>query len=189
MRLAAGVFNETRDADAGAPCVDAASAARRQLTDAVMNDLAIAIAIHVLAIVWWIGGVAMVTSVLLPAARRTGDAAAGLAMFQRIEERFAWHARVATLLAAASGFYMVDRIGLWSDFLVPSYWWLDAMVFVWAMFTMVLFVAEPLFVHRWIERQAAVAPARTLALIARLHWVALILSVVTLLGAAVGSHS
>lgn len=153
-----------------------------------MNDIAIAVAVHVLAIVWWIGGVAMVTTVLLPAARRLDDAAAGIAMFQRIEERFAWHARVATLLAAASGFYMVAVLRLWPYFSTPSYWWLDAMVFVWALFTVVLFVAEPLFGHRWLERQAAIAPARTLALLQRLHWVALAISAVTILGAAAGSH-
>ena len=153
-----------------------------------MNDIAFAVAIHLAAIVWWIGGVAMVTTVLLPAARKMDDPGAGLAMFRRVEERFAWHARGATLLAAASGFYMIEVLGLWPYFRVPTYWWLDAMVFVWGIFTIVLFVAEPLFVHRWLERQAATAPARTLMLLQRLHWVALIVSVVTVLGAAAGSH-
>lgn len=153
-----------------------------------MTAIAIAVAIHVLAIVWWIGGLAMVTTVLLPAARRMDDAAAGLAMFGRIEHRFAWHARAATLLAAASGFYMVDRLALWPDVWKPDFWWLDAMVFVWTVFTAVLFVAEPLFVHRWLERQGTQAPARTLCLLQRLHGMALLLSVVTILGAAAGSH-
>ena len=35
-----------------------------------MSDLAFARALHVLAVVFWIGGVAMVTTVLLPATRR-----------------------------------------------------------------------------------------------------------------------
>src|SRR5882757_7209100 len=99
----------------------------------------------------------MVTTVLLPAVRRFDDAGHGLALFQRIEGRFAWHARAATLLTAASGVYMADRLALWPNFLTPVYWWLDAMVLVWALFTIVLFVAEPLFVHRWLERQAATA--------------------------------
>ncbi len=153
-----------------------------------MNDIAFAVAIHLAAIVWWIGGVAMVTTVVLPAARKMDDPGAGLAMFRRVEERFAWHARGATLLAAASGFYMVVVLRLWPYFSTLEYWWLDAMVFVWAIFTMVLFVAEPLFVHDWLERQAATAPAQTLTLLQRLHWVALIFSVVTILGAAAGSH-
>jgi uncharacterized membrane protein len=153
-----------------------------------VNDIAIAIAVHVLAIVWWIGGVAMVTTVLLPAARRVPDPAEGFAMFQRVEERFAWHARVATLLAAASGFYMVVRLHFWPLFLSATYWWLDAMVLVWALFTVVLFIAEPLFAHRWLQRQAVHAPERTLALLQRLHWIALLLSIATILGAAAGSH-
>ncbi len=153
-----------------------------------MNGFAIAIAVHILAIVWWIGGVAMVTTVLLPAARKIGDAKEGVAMFKRVEERFAWQARAATLLAAASGFYMVDRLGFWPYFAVPAYWWLDAMVFVWGIFAIVLFVAEPLFLHRWLDRQASVAPGHTLALVHRLHWIVLVLSIVTILGAAAGSY-
>lgn len=153
-----------------------------------MNDIAVAVAIHLVAIVWWIGGVAMVTTVLLPAARKMSAPSEGFSMFQRFEKRFAWHARAATLLAAASGFYMAERLGLWPYFSASAYWWLDAMVFVWAAFTIVLFVAEPLFAHRWLERQAARAPARTLLLLERLHWIALVLSIVTILGAAAGSH-
>jgi uncharacterized membrane protein len=74
------------------------------VTAGIVNDISIAIAIHVLAVV------AMVTTVLLPAVRKFDDAREGLALFQPIEERFAWHARAAMLLAAASGFYMVDRL-------------------------------------------------------------------------------
>ena len=130
----------------------------------------------------------MVTTVLLPKAREFDDARDGLAMFQKIEGGFAWQARIATLLAAASGFYMVDTLGLWPYFLTPAYWWLDAMVFVWGLFTLVLFVAEPLFLHRWFDRQASHAPERTLALLHRLHWVVLLLSLITVFGAAAGSH-
>lgn len=153
-----------------------------------MNGFAVAIALHVLSIVWWIGGVAMVTTVLLPAARSIADAGEGMAMFRCVEERFAWHARAATLLAAASGFYMVDQLDLWDSFSMLSYWWLDAMVLVWVIFTLALFIAEPFLLHRWLERQAAEAPAQTLALLQRLHWVVLVLSIITILGAAAGSH-
>jgi uncharacterized membrane protein len=51
-----------------------------------MDDVAIARALHVLAIVWWIGGVAMVTMVLLPNARASQT---GVALFQMAERRFA----------------------------------------------------------------------------------------------------
>ncbi|MGC8534620.1 MAG: hypothetical protein ACP5QR_03700 [Rhizomicrobium sp.] len=153
-----------------------------------MNDIALAIALHILAIVWWIGGVAMVTTVLLPAARAMDNPHDGLAMFRRIEERFAWHARATTLLAGASGLYMVLVLGLWPYFFVPTYWWLDAMLLVWALFIVVLFIAEPLFVDEWLEERGARAPAQTLALLQRLHWIALIISVITVLGAAAGTN-
>jgi uncharacterized membrane protein len=153
-----------------------------------MVGIAIAVALHVLAIVIWIGGVAMVTTVLLPAMRRFENPAEGLATFLKIEHRFAGQARATTLLAAATGFYMVDRLGLWSSFARAGFWWLDAMVFVWVLFTVVLFVAEPFILHPWLEGPAFDDPAHTLRLMQRLHWVMLTLSLITVLGAAAGSH-
>ncbi len=153
-----------------------------------MADVEIARALHVLAVVLWIGGVAMVTTVLLPAVRGFKSGAERIAFFERVERRFAWQARFTTLLAGASGFYMVDRLGLWSQFLSPYYWWLDAMVLVWLIFTVMLFIAEPLFLDRWFQEQAQRAPNSTFKLIQGFHWVLLSVSVVTILGAVAGSH-
>ncbi len=153
-----------------------------------MNDVAIMLAIHVLAVVLWIGGVAMVTTVLLPAVRRAKNPQERLAFFNTIERRFAWQARGTTLLAGASGFYMVDRLDLWSSFPSIEYWWLDAMVLLWLIFSMMLFVAEPLFLERWFEERAKRAPESTFALVQRLHWLLLALSLVTVFGAVAGSH-
>jgi uncharacterized membrane protein len=153
-----------------------------------MDDITLALAIHVLAVVVWIGGVAMVTTVLLPAVRRFKNAAERIAFFEMIERRFAWQARGTTLLAGASGFYMVYRLDLWSQFLTIAYWWLDAMVAVWLLFTLVLFVAEPLFLERWFVARARRAPDSTFALIQRFHWVMLALSLVTICGAVAGAH-
>ena len=86
-----------------------------------MDDVAIARAIHVLAVVWWIGGVAIVTTVILPGARRLGR---GVAEFEQAERRFALQARVATVLAGISGFYMVVRFDLWGRFMLVEYWWM-----------------------------------------------------------------
>jgi uncharacterized membrane protein len=153
-----------------------------------MTDLTLALSVHVLAIVLWIGGVAMVTTILLPAIRRFGRVEDGIALFEKLERRFARQARVTTLAAGASGFYMVDRLGLWESFGSIAYWWLDAMVFVWALFTLMLFVAEPLFLDRWFRDRARRAPEATLALIQKLHWLLLTLSLITVAGAVAGSH-
>ena len=153
-----------------------------------MDDLAIARALHVLAIVVWIGGVAMVTSVILPAVRRMAKPNERIAFFESIERRFAFQARVSTLLAAVTGFYMVYRLELWDRFLDARYWWMHAMVAVWAVFTLVLFVLEPLVLHRVFNERAQRDPEGTFRLVERLHWVLLTLSLVTTLGAVVGVH-
>jgi uncharacterized membrane protein len=153
-----------------------------------MNDVTIALAIHVLAVVLWIGGVAMVTTVLLPAVRQLKSARERIAFFKTIERRFAWQARGTTLLAGASGFYMVHRLNLWSALLIIDYWWLDAMVAVWLLFTLMLFIAEPSYLDRWFEARARRFPEGTFELLQRFHWILLTLSLATIVGAVAGSH-
>ncbi len=153
-----------------------------------MDDIAIARVIHILAIVFWIGGVAMVTTVLLPAVGQFKSPDGRLAFFDKVERRFANQSRVSTLLAGLSGLYMVWKLNAWSRFAYASFWWMDAMVLVWLIFTLMLFVAEPLFLHRWLEKRAKTAPEATFRFVARLHWTLLTLSVITVIGAAAGAH-
>jgi uncharacterized membrane protein len=153
-----------------------------------MDDLGIARALHVLSVVLWIGGVGFVTTVLLPAVQRSIRPEERLGFFDAIERRFAWQSRGTTLIAGLTGFYMVDRFDLWDRFLSPSFWWMHAMIFVWLVFTVMLFVAEPLFLHRWLHSRARVKPVETFRLVIRLHWLLLTLSVATVLGAVAGSH-
>ena len=150
--------------------------------------MALARALHVLAIVVWIGGVAMVTSVVLPAARRMAKPEDRIAFFEMVERRFAFEARIATVLAGATGFYMAYRLDLWERFLDPGFWWMHAMVAVWAIFTLVLFVLEPLFLHRWFLERAKRDPDGTFRLVERLHWLLLTLSLITVFGAVAGAH-
>ena len=151
-----------------------------------MNDFILARAFHVLAVLMWIGGMAFVTTVLLPSVRRSVPPEERLAAFHRFEGRFAPQAAFWVLLAGASGFWMTYRADLWSRFADPEYWWMHAMVAVWLVFTTMLFVIEPLFLHKRME--ASPDPARDFARMERLHWVALAVSLVTLLGAVAGSH-
>jgi uncharacterized membrane protein len=153
-----------------------------------MDGLTVARAIHVIGVVFWIGGVGFVTTVLLPGVRRMKDPQERVSFFERIEKRFAWQARVTTLLVGASGFYITAVWNLWGRFLVVTYWWMHAMVIVWLVFTVMLFIAEPLFLHRWFIARAKEEPDKTFKLIERLHWVLLAISTVTILGAAAGSH-
>lgn len=154
-----------------------------------MDDLAIARALHVLAIVHWIGGVAMVTLVLLPGLARAVPGPERLRLFEMIEGRFAFQARLSTVLAGATGFWMTHRLGAWERFLDPcDYWWMHAMVAIWAVFTIVLFVAEPLFLHRWFHARAMRDSEEAFRLVLRLHRILLSLSLIAVAGAVLGAH-
>jgi uncharacterized membrane protein len=153
-----------------------------------MADYYLVRALHVLGVVLWIGGVAFVTTVLLPALRRSREPAEQVRIFEKVEADFARQARVTTLLTGLTGFYLVHRLGAWSRFADAQYWWIHAMVIVWSAFTIVLFVLEPLWLHRWFQVRARRDPEGTLALIARMHWVLVTLSLLTVAGAAAGSH-
>ena len=81
-----------------------------------MDDVTLARALHVLAVILWIGGVAFVTTVLLPAVRDLHTPAERVVFFETNERRFGRQARVTTVLAGLSGFYMVVRLDLWDRF-------------------------------------------------------------------------
>jgi uncharacterized membrane protein len=153
-----------------------------------VDGVTLARGLHVPVVVLWIGGVAFVTTVLLPAVRDVHAPAERVVFFETVERRFGNQARVTTVLAGLSGFYMVVRLDLWDRFLSVAYWWMHAMVAVWLLFTLMLFIAEPLFLDRWLLARAKARPEATFRLIQRLHWVLLALSLFTLIGAVLGSH-
>ena len=153
-----------------------------------MDDAIIARVLHVLGVVLWIGGVALVTTVLLPATRRLKTAGEQAVFFETVERGFARQARVTTLVTGLSGLYLVYKLDLWQRFAQIEFWWMHAMVLVWAVFTLMLFVLEPLFLHRRFTQRVQRDPATAFAHIARMHWVLLAVSLITIAGAVAGSH-
>jgi uncharacterized membrane protein len=153
-----------------------------------MNEFVFARVLHVLGVVLWIGGVAMVTTVLLPAVAQMKSAAERVEFFERIERRFATQARYTTVLVGLSGFYLVHLLDAWNRFAEPRFWWMHAMVLVWLMFTLMLFVLEPLVLQRQLKQRAQRHPEKTFALIQRMHWLLLSLSLIAVAGAVAGSH-
>ena len=153
-----------------------------------VDDVMIARALHVLGVVLWIGGVAMETTVLLPVMRRVSDHAERTKWFKQIEHIFSWQARLTTLLVGTTGFYMIFAMDGWNRFAHIDQFWLHAMVIVWAIFTIVLFVLEPLVLHRWFDRRVARDPDGTFALMYRLHWILLIVSLLVVVVGIMGAH-
>jgi uncharacterized membrane protein len=158
-----------------------------------MYDVIAARALHVLAVVVWIGGVSLVTTAALPALRRGEFGHDRALAFRGLERRFARQARIAVIIVGLTGLYMLWRLSLWGRFRVavlPSFWWMHAMVCLWLLFTLILFVVEPLVSRRRRARADANAQLTDgqLAWMQRAHWLLLALSIVTLLGAVAGSH-
>ena len=151
-----------------------------------MDGFTIARVLHVVSILFWIGGVAFVTLVVMPSIRAHYPPRDRLASFHRMEGRFAPQARWWVLLAGASGFWMVWRMDLWSRFADLHFWWMHAMVAVWLIFMLMLFLIEPLFLHR--RMIASLDPARLFARMERMHRILLAASIVAVIGAVGGSH-
>lgn len=151
-----------------------------------MDDLALARTLHVVAVLFWIGGVGFVTLVLMPSLGATESPPDRLRRFQQIEGRFAGQARLWVLLAGASGFWMVARADMWSRFADGRFWWMHLMVVLWALFAAMLFVIEPLHLHRRLA--ASTTQEADFMRMIRLHRLLLAVSIVTVLGAVGGSH-
>lgn len=153
-----------------------------------MDDVILARALHVLAVVIWIGGAVMATIVILPAIRQGALGEDRFKVFKAIERRFVWKARTAVLIVGITGLYMAARLDLWDRFTSAEFWWMHAMVGVWLLFAFVLFIAEPFILHRQLQHWASTQPDLTFAWIHRAHWVLISLALVTIFGAVAGSH-
>lgn len=153
-----------------------------------IDALWLARALHVAGVVMWIGGVAFVTTVLLPAIRSSFPVERQLEEFERYERRFGRQARWATQVVGASGLFMIWRLDLWARFAAPAQIWMHAMVAVYVLFTLLLFVIEPLFFHRLLRRLSARDPALPMRVLAAMHWVLMLFSLLTAGGAVAGAH-
>jgi uncharacterized membrane protein len=153
-----------------------------------IDDVALARAIHVLALVHWFGGVFAVTTIVLPRARQLPDANDAVAAFEAFEQRFARQARISILLVGLSGLYMLTKMNAWDRFQYLSFWWMHLMVGVWMIFAFMIYVLEPILIHREFHRFARHEKDRAFALAIRLHAVALAVSTTAILAGIIGAH-
>lgn len=145
-------------------------------------------AVHVLSVVHWIGGLAIVTTIVLPAAKQMEKPQDALASFEMFERRFARQARWSVALAGISGAYMFGSSYEWHRLFESSHWWLELMIAVWLLFALMLFVLEPLLLHEMFRRFALEQPKRAYELALRLHAVALVASLFAIGAGVMGAH-
>ncbi|MBL4667842.1 MAG: hypothetical protein JKY30_01080, partial [Flavobacteriales bacterium] len=87
--------------------------------------------LHVLAVILWIGGVAMVTTVIIPAVKKIATKEDQIKIFEQIEGRFAMQAKITTLITGITGFYMMYELNAWDRYLDIRYWWVHGMTIMW----------------------------------------------------------
>lgn len=156
---------------------------KRRLTT---HDIVIARALHALAVVHWIGAVALVTLAVLPLGR-SRPATQALAHFAAFEQRFASQARFSIPLAGVTGLWMTYRMNLLDRFLDPCVWRMSAMFGLWLAFVFIVFIFEPSLSDRF-EREARRDPLLILRRTAGLHAVLLAPAAGVVLGAVAGAQ-
>jgi uncharacterized membrane protein len=153
-----------------------------------MDDVTIARALHIVAVVHWMGGVAFVTTVVLPAVSAITDPSRRFELFEAVEHRFSAQVKVSVPVAGLSGAYMAERLDSWGRFVGSDGWWLMAMAVVWLAFMVILFVIEPFVLRDWFHQRATADPAGTFRLVQRVHWGLLAAGTATAAAGVLGAH-
>lgn len=152
------------------------------------DQFVVARIVHILAVVMWIGGVAFVTTLLIPSLRSLEQEDNRLQLFERLEGRFGFQAKITTLLTGLSGLWMLDYLNAWSRYLDPQFWWIHLMTAVWFIFTLVLFVLEPLFLHKFFHQLAEKDSDGAFKKLHIMHIVLLSISLLAIAAAMAGAH-
>jgi len=129
----------------------------------------IALIIHVLSIVIWIGGVAFVTLVTFPMILRMEKSLEMVMVFQGVEHRFGKIAKVMVILAGLSGLYLLSVKGFSAGV------WI--MIVLWVVYAALLFGLEKMIFQKLFSRPGEQADMKTVFnMLQAFHWVVLGLS-------------
>lgn len=148
-----------------------------------------ALVIHVLSIVIWIGGVAFVTMIVFPMIQRTQGSLEQVMMFQGVEHRFS---RIAKWMIGASGItglYMLHGRGF-SSLTTSSSIHIWLMIIVWVFYASLIFFLERLIFKRLFKKPSG-EQLETKEIFFRLqvfHWIVLILSFSAIVAGVWGGH-
>jgi hypothetical protein len=99
-----------------------------------------------------------------------------------------WIARACVLLVGASGLWLIEVLDMWPRFALAGFWWMHLMLATWTVFALLLFVLEPLVLHRWFPAWATRDPQRALAFMQWAHVFLLLLTLVTVAASVAGAH-
>lgn len=141
--------------------------------------LPLVLAIHVLGVVIWIGGVAFVTLIVFPMIIRMEGSLEKMVFFQGIEHRFAKIAKLSVFIVGLTGAWLLHLTDEWDILFEFSGIGPTLMLIVWTFYVLILFLEGRLF--KLIFRgKAQPDTSKVFSILTVFHWVVLSLSLLAI---------
>lgn len=141
--------------------------------------LPLLIAVHVLGVVIWIGGVAFVTIIVFPMIMRMESSFEKVIFFQGIEHRFAKIAKISVLIVGLTGGWLLHITDEWRILFMSAGAGPTLMVIVWTFYVLVLMFEGKLF-KVIFSGEAQQDTSKVFYRLTVFHWVVLGLSLLTI---------
>ncbi len=132
-------------------------------------------AIHVTTVVLWIGGVSFVTIIIFPMLLGMEDSFEKVLLFQRMENRFAWQARIYAWTAGITGGLLLYLTGEYRELFTMNALGPTVMLIVWLLYTIVLTFEKKIF-GVLFSQPGKLDSAKIFARLNAFHWIILGLS-------------
>jgi uncharacterized membrane protein len=129
-------------------------------------------AIHVVAVVIWIGGVAFVTVIVFPMLLRMEDTLEMVLMFHRLENRFAKHARAYVWITGITGFALLYLQGRFPGLVSTANVGILAMLVAWFFYVFVLTFEKKIF-GKIFGKPESIDAKKVFKALTVFHWVIL----------------
>jgi uncharacterized membrane protein len=144
-------------------------------------------AVHVIAVLIWIGGVAFVTIIVFPMIIRMENSMEKVFFFQGVEHRFAKIAKVCVVVSGLTGGELLRSSGKWHLICAPHGMGVTMMVTMWTIYALVLLFEGRLF-KIIFKGEAQHDTAKIFKRLSTFHWVILSLSLFTVFMGVYNAH-
>lgn len=133
------------------------------------------IAVHVLGVVIWIGGVSFVTIIVFPMLTRIEGSIEKVIFFQGVEHRFARIAKICVAIVGITGVWLLSITNGWSQLFTWRGIGITLMLVVWAFYVLVLLFEGKLF-KALFKDEAQQDMSKIFTKLTAFHWLVLALS-------------
>ncbi|KWT85932.1 hypothetical protein [Candidatus Magnetominusculus xianensis] len=143
------------------------------------------IAVHIVSIVVWIGGVVFVTTVVFPIIMRMDDSMEKVMFFQGTERRFASIAKASVVVAGVTGVLLLQIEHRWGVLFTWAGIGPTVMLLLWAMFVFMLLFESNIF-NFLFGGTAQHDTKKIFRILTTAHWVVMLASLMVI---AVGVYT